>query len=43
VRYPFVPMPSRGRLRWPDGKRLALIVTIHLEYWDLVKESAAPH
>jgi allantoinase len=43
LRYPFAPMPSRGPLRWPDGKRLALIVTINLEYWDLVKDSAAPY
>lgn len=43
MRYPYVPVPSRGPLRWPDGKRLALIVTVNLEYWDLLKESAAPY
>ena len=43
MRYPYVPLPSRGPLRWPGGKRLALIITINLEYWDLLKESAAPY
>ena len=43
MRYPFVPFPSRGPLRWPQGKRLAVIVTINLEYWDLLKESPAPY
>jgi hypothetical protein len=43
MRYPFVPMPMRGKLRWPDGKRLALIVTVNLEYWDLMKETSAPY
>jgi allantoinase len=43
MRYPYVPMPARGRLIWPEGKRLALIVTINCEHWDMVKESAAPY
>lgn len=43
MQYPFVPLPQRGRLAWPDGKRLALIVTINLEYWDMVKDSPAPY
>jgi allantoinase len=30
-------------LHWPDDKRLALIVTVNLEYWDLLKETAAPY
>jgi allantoinase len=43
MRYPFVPLPQRGRLHWPDDKRLALIVTVNLEYWDLLKGTAAPY
>ena len=43
MRYPFVPLPQRGRLQWPEGKRLALIVTVNLEYWDLLKETSAPY
>lgn len=43
MRYPFVPMPMRGTLRWPGGKRLALIITVNLEYWDLTKPTSAPY
>lgn len=43
MQYPFVPLPQRGRLTWPDGKRLAVIVTINLEYWDLTKDTNAPY
>ena len=32
--YPFVPIPDRGPLRFPNNARLALIVTINLEYWE---------
>ena len=40
MQYPFVPLPQRGRLHWPDGKRLAVIVTVNLEFWDLMKETS---
>jgi hypothetical protein len=30
-------MPSRQPLRFPKGKRLAVIVTVNAEYWDAVK------
>lgn len=39
MQYDFVPMPARKPLRWPDGKRLALIVTTNFEYWDPVKDT----
>ena len=39
MHYDYVPMPHRKPLKWPDGKRLALIVTFNLEYWDLLKET----
>ncbi len=32
--YPFVPIVDRGPLRFPNGARVALIVTINLEYWE---------
>lgn len=32
--YPFVPLPDRLPLRFPDSARLALIVTINIEYWE---------
>jgi peptidoglycan/xylan/chitin deacetylase (PgdA/CDA1 family) len=35
--YPFVPLPDRGALRFPNGAKIALIVTINLEYWELVR------
>ncbi len=43
MRYPFVPMPNRRPLRWPNGKRMALMLTTNLEYWDAVKETTKPY
>lgn len=43
MRYPFVPLPQRGKLAWPNGARLALILTINLEYWDLIKDTDKPY
>ena len=43
MHYPFVPLPHRGKLQWPGGKRVALIVTINLEYWDLTKPETTPY
>lgn len=43
MRYDYVPLPHRKPLRWPNGERVALLVTINVEYWDLVKESAQPY
>ena len=41
--YDYVPMPARLPLKWPNGARVALILTINLEYWDLLKDSSAPY
>ena len=43
MRYDYVPLPRRKPLRWPNGERVALLVTINVEYWDLVKESTQPY
>ena len=43
MRYDWIPLPRRKVLRWPHGKRLALIVTMNCEYWDLVKDSKDPY
>jgi allantoinase len=43
MQYPYAPFPTRGPLKWPQAKRLALIITINLEYWDLLKESSASY
>ena len=37
--YDFVPMPEREPLKWPNGARLAVLVTFNLEYWDLTRDS----
>jgi peptidoglycan/xylan/chitin deacetylase (PgdA/CDA1 family) len=43
MHYDYVPLPDRAPLRWPNKARLALIVTINLEYWDLLKQSDQPY
>jgi allantoinase len=42
MEYDFVPLPQRKPLRWPNGKRLAVILTTNLEYWDTTKDSPKP-
>ena len=39
MHYDFVPLPDRKPLRWPNGKRLAIMLTTNFEYWDAVKDS----
>jgi len=41
--YDFVPLPERKPLRWPNGKRLALLVTLNLEYWELTQDHDGPY
>ena len=41
--YDYVPLPKRGRLKWPGDKRVALIFTFNLETWDLVKDTDRPY
>lgn len=41
--YDWVPISKRQPLKWPNGKRLALIITINCEYWDLLKDSGKPY
>ncbi len=43
MHYDYTPMPKRLPLRWPNGARLALVVTINLEYWDLLKDTDQPY
>ena len=42
MHYPFVPMPMRKPLKWPNGARIAMMITTNLEYWDEVRESEKP-
>jgi len=43
MQYDYVPISKRPPLRWPDGASVALIVTINLETWDLVKDTDRPY
>ena len=43
MHYDYVPLPQRNPLRWPNGARLALILTFNLEYWDLTRETDGPY
>ena len=43
MHYDFVPLPQRKPLKWPNGARVALIVTLNLEYWDLVRDTEEPY
>ncbi|MBE9607012.1 polysaccharide deacetylase [Acetobacteraceae bacterium H6797] len=42
MQYDFVPMPMRKPLRWPNGARIALMLTTNLEYWDRTKDTDKP-
>jgi len=42
VHYEFSALPDRRKLHWPGGKRLALIITINLEYWELTRDQTEP-
>ncbi|WP_448585313.1 polysaccharide deacetylase [Thermaurantiacus sp.] len=39
MRYAYVPINKRPPLVWPGGARVALILTLNLETWDLVKDT----
>lgn len=43
MKYPFSAIAKRGPLKWPDGKKVALILTFNLETWDMVKDTDRPY
>lgn len=43
MEYDYVPMPQRQPLKWPNGARVALILTFNLETWDLTKDTDKPY
>ncbi len=43
MHYDYVPISKRNPLRWPNGQRLAIFLTINFEYWDPVQESDKPY
>jgi len=43
MEYDYIPLPKRKPLKWPNGARVALIITFNLETWDLTKETDKPY
>ena len=43
MRYPFSGIAKRGPLKWPKNKKVALILTLNLETWDMVKDTDRPY
>ncbi len=41
--YDYVPISERKPLKWPNGKRLALLITLNLEYWELTQDHDGPY
>lgn len=42
MRYDYVPLPQRKPLKWPNGARLAVIVTTNLEFWEQTRDTDQP-
>lgn len=43
MEYPYSPIVDRQPLAWPNGAKVALIVSLNLEYWDIVKDTDQPY
>ena len=43
MEYDYIPLPARRPLVWPNGARVALILTFNLETWDLTKDTDKPY
>ena len=43
MEYDYIPLPHRQPLKWPNGARVALILTFNLETWDLTKDTDKPY
>lgn len=43
MEYDYSALPDRQPLRWPNGARVALILTFNLETWDLTKNTNKPY
>jgi len=39
MEYPCLPISLRQPLKWSNGARVALIMTFHLETWELTKDT----
>ena len=42
MKYDFIPMPKRKPLKWPNGARIAMLITTNLEYWDPTVDTDKP-
>ena len=38
MKYDYIPIIERKPLKWPNNARVALILTINLEHWDMIKD-----
>jgi len=43
MHYDYIPISERQPLLFPDGNKVALILTFNLETWDLVKDTDKPY
>lgn len=43
MKYPYSAITQRGPLNWPNNAKVALIVSLNLEHWDMVKDSDEPY
>ena len=43
MHYNYSPISERQPLRFPDGNKVALIITFNLETWDLIKDTDKPY
>ena len=43
LNYDFVPINKRRPLKFPNGKRVALIISFNLETWDMTKDTEEPY
>jgi len=42
MEYEYSPLPARPPLRWPNGARVAVMITLNRETWDLGKDTNKP-
>ncbi len=43
MEYDYIPLPKRNPLRWPNGARVAVVLTFNLETWDITKPTTKPY
>lgn len=43
MKYPYSAITERGPLKWPNEAKVALMVSLNLEHWDMVKDTDQPY